>query len=212
MGHAENHWWKGVFQRLRLMLVARRVLALAPTGDTTACFDMNSFVGGVRAFSLADALEDGVEREFSDELLMLACLVGCRAAVAPLAGLFDAGSSTAGSGRACFLAATTGADTIGEGAAALNKAGEVFWIWPRTRGFGPAAAWATLGGVKGDATVPAADDAAAAATNKLGSMISVTERRIVEFSQTLPELRTSSSLRQSLDSMLAFLETSALDL
>jgi hypothetical protein len=173
---------------------------------------MNSFVGGVRAVSLADALEDGVEREFSDELLMFACLVGCRAAAAPLAGLFDAGSSTTGSGRACFLAATAGADTIGEGAAALNKAGEVFWIWPRTRGFGPAAAWAALGGVKGDATVAGADDAAAAATNKLGSMISVTERRIVEFSQTLPELRTSSSLRQSLDSMLAFLETSALDL
>jgi hypothetical protein len=77
---------------------------------------------------------------------------------------------------------------------------------------GPAAAWATLGGVKGDAAVPEADDAAVAATNKLGSMISVTERRIVEFSHTLPELRTSSSLRQSLDNMLAFLETSALDL
>ncbi len=58
--------------------------------------------------------------------------------------------------------------------------------------------------------VPAADDAAA--TNKLGSMMSVTERRIVEFSQTLPELRTSSSLRQSFDNMVAFLDTSALDL
>jgi hypothetical protein len=69
--------------------------------------------------------------------------------------------------------------------------------------------------VKGDATpvVPAAEEAAAAAaTNKLGSMISVTDRRMVEFSQTLPELRTSSSLRQSLDNMVAFLDTSALDL
>jgi hypothetical protein len=45
--------------------------------------------------------------------------------------------------------------------------------------------------------------------NKLGSMMSVTDRRMVEFSQTLPELRTSSSLRQSLDSMVAFLEMSA---
>jgi hypothetical protein len=124
--HAENHWRKGVFQRLRLKLVARSVLALAPTGDTAACFEANSFVGGVRVCSLAEALEDGVEREFSDELLMFACLVGCSAAVAPLAGLFDAGSSTAGSGRACFLVATAGADTIGEGAAALNSAGEVF--------------------------------------------------------------------------------------
>ena len=71
-----------------------------------------------------------------------------------------------------------------------------------------------MGGVKGDATVAgaAADDVAVAAVNKLGSMMSVTDRRMVEFSQTLPELRTSSSLRQSLDSMAAFLEISALDL
>jgi hypothetical protein len=66
--------------------------------------------------------------------------------------------------------------------------------------------------VKGDviAADPAAEDAAAAAAiNKLGSMISVTDSLMVEFSQTLPELRTSSSLRQSFDSMFAFLDTSA---
>ena len=66
--------------------------------------------------------------------------------------------------------------------------------------------------MKGDVTAadPAAEDAAAAAAiNKLGSMISVTDSLMVEFSQTLPELRTSSSLRQSFDSMFAFLDTSA---
>jgi hypothetical protein len=70
--------------------------------------------------------------------------------------------------------------------------------------------WAALGGVNGDET-PVAPPAAAA-TNKLGSMMSVTERRMVEFSQTLPELRTSSSLRQSFDNMVEFLDMSALDL
>jgi hypothetical protein len=72
-----------------------------------------------------------------------------------------------------------------------------------------------LGGVKGEVAdaVPTADvDVAAAATNRLGSIMSVTESRMDEFSQTLPELRTSSSLRQSLDNMLAFLDTSALHL
>ena len=66
-----------MFQRLRLKFVARRELALAPTGDTTACLKASSLVGGVRVFSLAEALEDGVESEFSDELLMFACLAGC---------------------------------------------------------------------------------------------------------------------------------------
>ena len=111
-------------QRLRLKLVARREPAAAPAGETTACLEANSFVGGVRACCLADALEDGVDSEFSDELLMLACLVGCTGAVAPLAGLFDTGSSNAGSGRACFLAAATGADTIGEEGVALKSAGD----------------------------------------------------------------------------------------
>jgi hypothetical protein len=117
---------KGVFQRLRLKFVARRVLALAPTGDTTACLKASSFVGGVRVFSLAEALEDGVESEFSDELLVFACLAGCAGAMPPLAGLFEAGSSNVGSGRACFLPAAMTADTIGEGAEALNSAGEAF--------------------------------------------------------------------------------------
>ena len=115
---------EGAFQRLRLKFVARRVLALAAMGDAAAGLEANSLVGGVRTCSLTEALEDGVERELSDELLMLACLVGCRGTVAPRAGLFDAGSSKTGSGRACFLPTATGADAMGEGAVALNKTGE----------------------------------------------------------------------------------------
>jgi hypothetical protein len=115
-----------VFQRLRLKFVARRVLVLALTGDTAACLAANSFVGGVRACSLAEALEDGVESEFSEELLMLAYLEGCTEDDAPLAGFFEAGSSKTGSERACFLPAATAAVAIGEGAAALNIAGEAF--------------------------------------------------------------------------------------
>ena len=67
-------------------------------------------MGGVRACCLADALEDGVDSEFSDELLMLACLVGCTGAVAPLAGLFDTRSSNAGSSVIAHPAAREGAD------------------------------------------------------------------------------------------------------
>ena len=68
--------------------------------------------------------------------------------------------------------------------------------------------------MKGDAAVAgaAADDVAAAEVNRWGSMISVNDGRMVEFSQTLPELCTASSSRQSLDSMVAFLEMSAQDL
>lgn len=99
---------------------------MAPTGDAAACLAENSFVGGVRACSLAEAFEDGVESEFSEELLMLACLEGCTEDDAPLAGFFDAGSSNTGSERACFLPAATTAVAIGEGAAALNNAGDVF--------------------------------------------------------------------------------------
>ena len=129
-GHAScRYHWVGAraFQRLRLKLVARRVLALAAEGEAaTGLEEANSLVGGVRSCSLTEALDDGVERELSDELLMLACLVGCSGTVAPRAGFFDTGSSTAlGSGRACFLPTATGADAMGEGAAALNNAGEV---------------------------------------------------------------------------------------
>lgn len=88
----------------------------------------NSFVGGVRANSLAEALDDGVDREFSDELLIFACLAGCAGAAAPLAGLFDTGSSNAGSARVFFLPAAAGADRIGEGAVALKSGGDAVWI------------------------------------------------------------------------------------
>jgi hypothetical protein len=125
MSHAEIIEQRGALQRLRLKFVARREPAVAPTGETAACLAVNSFVGGVRASSLADALDDGVDREFSDELLMFAfCLVGCTGAVAPLAGLFDTGSSRTGSGRNCFLPTAAGADSIGEGAVALNIGGD----------------------------------------------------------------------------------------
>ena len=102
------------------------MLALALTGDVAACLASNSFVGGVRACSLAEALDDGVDSEFSEELLMLAYLEGCSEDDTPLAGFFDAGSSKTGSERACFLPAATTAAAIGEGAAALNNAGEAF--------------------------------------------------------------------------------------
>ena len=126
MQYADIMGGRGIFQRLRLKFVERRELVLAPTGDRTACLDANSFVGGVRVFSLAEAFEDGVESELSDELLMFACLEGCTGAEKPLACLLDVGSSNAGSARACFLPAATAAGTIGEGAVALNSAGDAF--------------------------------------------------------------------------------------
>ena len=56
--------------------------------------------------------------------VILACFEGCTEDDAPLAGCFDAGSSNAGSERACFLPAATTAVAIGKGAAHLNNAGD----------------------------------------------------------------------------------------
>jgi hypothetical protein len=124
MSHAEIIERKGVLQRLRLKFVARREPVVLPRGETAACLEENSFVGGVRASSLIEALDDGVDSEFSDELLIFACLEDTAGAAEPLAGRFDTGWSNAGSGRACFFPTAIGADDIGEGAVALNSGGD----------------------------------------------------------------------------------------